>query len=73
MDPSLVGKPALSTLSLEKYAAIVSVLKGGHDLASSIPLGELKEVHHLNEGCGLACMHRMNGHTAIIKDNLPRW
>lgn len=46
MDPSLVAKPALSKLSLEKYAAICAILKGGYDLATSIPLGELKEVHH---------------------------
>ena len=45
MKTSSVAKPSLSKLSLEKYAAICTLLKGGHDVASSIPLGELKEVH----------------------------
>eukprot|EP00892_Ulva_mutabilis_P011959 jgi/Ulvmu1/9135/UM005_0233.1 len=45
---SSAGKPSLCKLSLEKYAAIYTLLKGGHDVANSAPLWELKEVAKIN-------------------------
>lgn len=61
-----VAKHSLCKLSLEKYAAIYTLLTGGHDVANSASLWELKEVGRAHVLPALITCHTSDTSTCFV-------